>query len=178
MINWPAGFDACSFNCTGHVLLCVWTQMSCGKWRKLNLELDFTVRHTRAIIIEVFVNKFNCSKHDVTIVSGGQAKVRTCNGYGGSNVLSFCSNWRQYNSLLLLTVIMKVLVECIIEPAQLLASPGCQVLMEQSEEMQKLAKLYYRIGNIYWWLHTLEWSSKTKNTFISNFIMILSIFEY
>ena len=75
--------------------------------------------------------------------------MRTCNGYGGSNVLSFCSSWGQHNSLLLLTVIMKVFVKCIIEPAQLLASPGCQVLMEQSDEMQKLAKLYCRIGNIY-----------------------------
>ena len=70
----------------------------------------------RAIIIDAFVNKFNFSKHDVTMTSGSQAAVRTCNDYSGSNVQSFCSRCGRHNTLLLLTVITKVLVECIIEP--------------------------------------------------------------
>ena len=38
----------------------------------------------RAIIIDAFVNKFNCSKHDVAMAGGIQATVRTCNDYRGS----------------------------------------------------------------------------------------------
>ena len=38
----------------------------------------------RAIIIDAFVNKFNCSKNDVTMASDSQATVRMCNDYSGS----------------------------------------------------------------------------------------------
>ena len=51
------------------------------------------------------------------MVSGSQATVRTCNDYSGTNVQSFCSRWGLHDTLSSLTVIMKVLVKCIIEPA-------------------------------------------------------------
>ena len=44
--NWPAGVDACASNCSIHVLVCVWSQMSYYKWLKLSLEFIFAVRHT------------------------------------------------------------------------------------------------------------------------------------
>ena len=70
------------------------------KWATVN-NSNFGVRHAEprytklwrhnnliyAMIIDIFVNKFNCSKHDVTIVSGSQATMCTCNDYSGSNVL-------------------------------------------------------------------------------------------
>ena len=112
-INWPAGLDACASKCSVRVLICVWSQMSCCKWLKLSLEFNFTVRHTsghtesatrsydvtmilstHAIIIDAFVNNFNCSKHDVTMASGSQATVRTCNDYSDSKVRSFSSKVR------------------------------------------------------------------------------------
>ena len=133
-INWPAWFAACAANCSIRVLVCVWSQMSCCKWVKLSLDFNFTVRHTsghtellhkamtsqwyslRAIIIVAFVNKFNCSKHDVTMARGSQATVHTCKDYSSSNV-RICSRCRRHDTLLLLTTVTKVLVECIIEPA-------------------------------------------------------------
>ena len=54
-------------------------------------------------IIDAFVNKHNCSKHDVTMVSGSQVTVRTCNNYNGSNVRSFCWRWGRHDTLLILT---------------------------------------------------------------------------
>ena len=126
-INWPAGFDACASKCSVRVLICVWSQMSCYKWLKLSFEFNFAVRHTSghtnplreimtsqwsnlsAIIIDAFVNKFNCSKHDVTMASGSQATVSTCNDYSGSKVQSFSSRCGRHDTLSLLTVITKVL---------------------------------------------------------------------
>ena len=81
--------------------------------------------HTEPVIIHAFVNKFNCSKQDVTMVSGSQATVRTCNDHSGSNVRSFSSRCGRHNTLSLLTVITKVLVECIIEPASNELGPTC-----------------------------------------------------
>ena len=75
------------------------------------------IQSMRAIIIDAFVNKFDCSKHDVTVASGSQATVHTCNNYSGSKVQSFSSRCGQHDTLLLLTVITKVLVRRIIEPA-------------------------------------------------------------
>ena len=89
-----------------------------------------------------FVNKSNCSKHDVTMVSGSQATVRTCNDYSGSSVRSFCSRCGRHDPLSFLTVITKVLVECIIEPAHLHGSHSelrvCQNLIEQSKENEEI----------------------------------------
>ena len=92
---------------------------------------------TRAVIIDAFVNKFSCSKHDVTMASGRQGTVRTCNDYISSKVRSFSSRCGRHDTLSLLTVITKVFVECIIEPAMSSALRSCQILMEQSKEMQK-----------------------------------------
>ena len=62
------------------------------------------------------VNKFNCSKHGVTMTSSSQATVHTCNDYSDNNVWSFCSRSGRQDTLLLLTRITKVLVECTVEP--------------------------------------------------------------
>ena len=167
-INWPAGFDACASKWSVRVLICVWSRMSCCKWLKLSLEFNFAVRHTsghtepatwrydvtmvqstRAIIIDAFANKFNCSKHDETMASGCQATVRTCNDYSGSKVRSFSSRCARHDIISLLTVITKVLVECIIEPAMSYAPRACQILMEQSKENAEIGRLFCRTGNIY-----------------------------
>ena len=93
--------------------------------------------------LTLFVNKFNCSKHDVTMVSGSLATVCTCNDYRGSNVGSFCSRCGRHDTLSLLTVITKALVECIIEPAHLHGTCSelrvCQNLMEQSKENAEIS---------------------------------------
>ena len=142
--------------------------MSCCKWVKLGLELNFAVRHTsghtepatrsydvtmiwstRAIIIDAFVNKFNGSKHDVTMASGSQATVRTCNDYSGSNMRSLCSRCGRHDTLSLLTVITKVLVECIIENYIEPELRARQILWSNQKKMQKLAELFCRTGNIY-----------------------------
>ena len=80
---------------------------------------------TGAIIIDAFVNNFNCSNHDVTMVSGSQATVRTCNDHSGSKVRNFSSRCGRHDTLALLTIITKVLVECIIEPASNEIGPVC-----------------------------------------------------
>ena len=114
---------------------------------KLTLwEFNFAVRHTEACFTKLwrhndliyaryhhwrFCQKINCSKPDVTNVSGSQATERTCNNYSGSNERSFCPCMKRHDTLLLLSIITKVVVECIIEPAQLRA---CQILMEQPKE--------------------------------------------
>ena len=54
-----------------------------------------------AVIIDVFINKFNCSKHDVTMASGSQATERTCIDY---SVAAMCEVSAQ-DTLLLLSVI-------------------------------------------------------------------------
>ena len=86
---------------------------------------SMTSQSTRYIIIDAFVNKFYCSKHDVTMASGSQATVRTCNDYSGSTVRSFSSRCGRHDTLLLLTVITKVLVERIIEPEMSWALRTC-----------------------------------------------------
>ena len=79
---------------------------------------DLTMmKSTRAIIIDAFVNIFICSKHDVTMACSSQATVRTFNDYSGSKVRSSSSRCGRHDTLSLLTVITKVLIECIIEPA-------------------------------------------------------------
>ena len=59
------------------------------------------------------------------MVSGSQATVRTCNDHNSSKVRSFSSRCGRQNTLSLLTVITKVLVECIIEPASNELGPTC-----------------------------------------------------
>ena len=59
------------------------------------------------------------------MVSGSQATVRTCNDHSSSKVRSFSSRCGRHNTLSLLTVITKVLVECIIEPASNELGPTC-----------------------------------------------------
>ena len=93
-----------------------------------------------------FVNKFNCFKHDVTIASGSQATVRKCNDYSGSNARSFSSRCRRHDTLSLLTVITKVLVEGIIEPV---SCARVRFWRSNQKKMQKLAELFCRTGNIY-----------------------------
>ena len=87
------------------------------------------------------------------MVSGSQAPVRSCDDYSRSNVRSFCSRCGRHDTILSLTVITKVLVECIIEPAQLRV---CHILMEQSNENAEVVRIKYcRTNNIYSWLQTL-----------------------
>ena len=64
----------------------------------------------RTINVDAIFNKFDCPKHDVTMVSGSQEAEHTCTDYSGSNVPSFCSRWGRHDTLLLLTVIMEILV--------------------------------------------------------------------
>ena len=45
-IYWLPGFDACAPNCSIHVVVCVWSKMSCCKWVNLGLGFNFAVRHT------------------------------------------------------------------------------------------------------------------------------------
>ena len=134
-INWPAGFDEWNSNCSVHVLLCVWFQMSCSVWSSTSLcgKLNLPTRS--------YDNKLNCSKHDVTMVSGSQATVRTCYECNDSNVRSFFSRWERPNTLLSLTVIMEVLVECIIEQR-------VRFWWSILKKTQKLAELYCRTSNI------------------------------
>ena len=146
-INWPAGFDQCASNCSIYVLVYVWSQMSCCKWLNLSLEFSFAVRHAgpryrklwrhndliyTLIIIDAFVNKFNCSKHDVTMVSGSQATGRTCNDYSGSKVLkmgstgySIVADWNYESS-------------CWVH--YWIGSAQC-VLMEQSKENAEVGRI-------------------------------------
>ena len=42
-----ARIDACAFNCSIHVLVCVWSRMSGCKWLKLSLDFNFAVWHTK-----------------------------------------------------------------------------------------------------------------------------------
>ena len=101
-----------------------------------------------------FVNKFNFSKHDVTMVSGSHATVHTCNDYRGSNVRSFC--WVHY---------WTSTATCVPD------------LMEQSKKMPELAELFCHTDNRRW-LQIL-WSSQTENdSYIPNFIIISNIFEF
>ena len=67
----------------------VWSStFRCGTPNLATRSYDATIiQSTRAIIIDAFVNKFDCSKHDATMVSGSQATVCTCSDYSGSNVL-------------------------------------------------------------------------------------------
>ena len=82
--------------------LCVWSQMNCCEWLKLSLKFNLAVRHAEPRYTKLwghndliyaryyhwsFVNKFNCSKLGVIMVSGSQATLCTCNDYSGSNVL-------------------------------------------------------------------------------------------
>ena len=48
---------------------------------------------THAIIFHAYVNKFNCSKHDVTLASSSQATVHMCSDYSSSIMRSFCLMW-------------------------------------------------------------------------------------
>ena len=100
-INWPARFDACTSNCSIHVLVCV-----CRKWLEFCLEFNFAVRHIESCYVKplhhndliyvryyhwCFCQQFNCSS--MTIVSSSQASRRTCNDYSGSSGRSFSSRW-------------------------------------------------------------------------------------
>ena len=103
--------------------------------------------------MDAFVNKFDCSKYDLTMASGSQATVRTCNDYSGSKVRSFSSRCGRHDTLSLLTVITKVLVERIIEPAMSyvleLYVRMCQISMEQSKENAEIGRIFCRTGSIY-----------------------------
>ena len=92
--------------------------------------------NTRAIIIDAFVNKSNCSMHDVTMVS--TVKQQCARVTITAAAMCEVSAQGAGDTLLLLTVITKVLVECIIEPAHLHGTCSglcaCQNLMEQSKE--------------------------------------------
>ena len=68
------------------------------------------IRSTHAIITGAFVNNLNCSKLDVTIVSGSQVTVRTFNDYNSTR-------WGWDDTEMLLIQITKVLFECTVEPA-------------------------------------------------------------
>ena len=101
-INWPAGFHEFVSNCLIHMLVYVWSKISCCGWLNLSLEFNFAARHAKPRYMKLqrhndlinaryyhwrFVNNFNCSNHDVTMVSGSQATGRTCNDHSGSKVL-------------------------------------------------------------------------------------------
>ena len=105
----------------------------------------------RALIIDAFVNKFNCSKHDVTMASGSQATVRTCNDYSGRKVRSFSSRCGRHDTLSLLTVILrKFLLSALL--SQQWARPfvrACQILIEQSKENAEIGRKICRTGSIY-----------------------------
>ena len=130
-INWPTRFDPYVPNCSIHVLVCVWSQMGCCKWCKLGfgVQLRYTQywRHNDLIYPCNFqwhiCQQINCSKHDVTMVNGSHATVRTCNDYSGSSMGEFVLKVG-HDTLLWLTWIMKVLVEGIVQPAKLC---GCQI---------------------------------------------------
>ena len=81
----------------------------------------------RVFIFDAFVNKFDCSKHDITMrmARGSEATERKCDDYSGNKVRSFSSRCGRHDTLWLLTVITKVLVECIIEPAIEELGPAC-----------------------------------------------------
>ena len=68
------------------------------------------------------------------MVSGSQATGLTCNDYSDSKGLK--RGW--HDTLSLLTVITKVLVGWIIEPAQLRV---CHILVEQSKENAEVGKI-------------------------------------
>ena len=71
----------------------------------------------RAFITDAFVPIVpNCSKHDVTMVSDSQATVRSVT-ITAAPMCNISSQGGGNTTLLLLTVITKVLDECIIEPA-------------------------------------------------------------
>ena len=149
---WPAGFDVCASKYSIRVLVCAWSQMLQMTWTQFGVQLRCAAHKSgtsnplreamtsqlcilRALLsLTVFVNNFNCSKHDVTMASGSQATVRTCNLYSGSNVRRFCSRCGRHNTLSLLTVITKVLVEYIVYfTISELGLRACQILMERSK---------------------------------------------
>ena len=86
------------------------------------------------------------------MASGSQATVRPCNDYSGSlKVRSFSSRCGRHDTLSLLTVITKVLVERIIEPAIEWARAyvrACQILIDQSKENAEIGRIFCRTDSI------------------------------
>ena len=76
------------------------------------------------------------------MVSDSQATVRTCSDHNDSSVLTIGAT---RFTLLLPTVITKVFVEFIIEPAQLYVISW----WSNQKKTQKVAELYSRTSNIY-----------------------------
>ena len=76
------------------------------------------------------------------MASGSQATVRTCNDYSDSKVRSFSSRCGRHDTLSLLAVITKVLVESTTEPATSKALRACQILMEKSKEYAEMGRTH------------------------------------
>ena len=175
-INWPAGFDPSALQCTCWFMSypkwdtvkeinSVWSSTSlCGTPNLAARSYAVTMIYsTRAIFIDAFVSKFNCSKHDVTMVCARVKIIATI----------MWSRWGRHDTLLLLNALTKVLDDCIIEPAQLRVI----IWWSNQKKTQKLAELYSRTFR-YLCLQTL-WSSQTENNnYISYFITILNTFEF
>ena len=155
------------------MLVYVWSQMSCCKWLKLSSEFHFAVQHAEPRYMKLWHHndliyaryhhwhfwQFCCSKHDVTMVSDCQATERMRNDHSGSNVLKM----GRHNTLLLLTVITKVPVECILNQHNYV----CVIFWwRKQKKMQNVAELYCHASNIYLWLQTLWSSQMEKNNYI------------
>ena len=159
-MNWPAECDACAS--TWFVFdpewaavndfnpVWIWISLGATPMGTQNLttgSYDVTIiQPTCAVVINAFVNKFNCSKL-VTMDSRSLATGHMSDDYSSSNERSFCSRCGWHDTLLLLTVLMKVLVECIIETA--LSYVSVRFEWNNKKKLQKLAALFFCTGNIY-----------------------------
>ena len=124
---------------------------------------------TCAIIINAFANKFNCSKHDVTMVNSSQATVHLCNDYSSSNVLSFCSRWATWYSIV---TDCNYKSSCWVIYWSSTAMCVPDFWWSNQKKMQNLAEANYHIGNIYLWLQTLWSSQREKHNYISKWYWI------
>ena len=105
------------------------------------------------------------------MTSGSRATVRTFTDYSGSKVRSFSSRCGRHDTLLLLTVIKKLLVECIIEPAMSEALRACPTLMEQSKENAEIGKIFTGI------LSQSIWNMRLNNVADDFYVYIMCCIE-
>ena len=158
-------------------------KMSCCKWLQLSLEFNFAVRQTNGHTEPRYAKLWRHNDiiyaryYHVTLLSTnlivpsmmsqwpaavGQQFARVMIR-SGRNVRSFCSRCGRHDTLLLLIVIAKVLVECIIAPA--LSYVPVRFYVNRAIKMQKLSESFCRTGNIYSCRHYGHHNQKIMITF-------------
>ena len=150
----------------------VWSSTSlCALRTSLGEAMTSQWSNLRALFfIDAFVNKFN-SKHDVTMIRGSLATVRTCTDYSGNNVRSFFSTWGRHDTLFLLTNFCWVhywtkIATCV--------SDFHWAIKRKCIDWQSYTAV--PVAFIYDCRHCDH--HQQHNNYISNFIMISKILEY